>query len=135
MGRLDGKVAVVMGASGKGSMGQATARRFVEEGAKVIVAARRPEPLEALAAEIGAVAVPCDISKDEQIEALARAAVDKFGRVDVAVNFAGINVQSPIAQIDAAVPALGAHLAASIRTGSTCRYDPDPRAEPDWDLG
>ena len=97
MGRLDGKVAVVMGASGKGSMGQATARRFVEEGAKVIVAARRPEPLEALAAEIGATAVPCDISKDEQIEALARAAVDKFGRVDVAVNFAGINVQSPIA--------------------------------------
>lgn len=102
MGRLDGKVAVVMGASGKGSMGQATARRFVEEGARVIVAARRPEPLEALAAEIGAMAVPCDISKDEQIEALARAAVDKFGRVDVAVNFAGINVQSPIAQIDAA---------------------------------
>ncbi|MEN3974547.1 SDR family oxidoreductase [Emcibacter sp. SYSU 3D8] len=101
MGRLEGKVAVVMGASGKGSMGQATARRFVEEGAKVVIAARRLEPLEALAAEIGATAVACDIASDEQIQALAKAAADKYGRVDIAVNFAGINVQSPIADIDA----------------------------------
>jgi NAD(P)-dependent dehydrogenase (short-subunit alcohol dehydrogenase family) len=102
MGRLQGKVAVVMGASGQGSMGQATARRFVKEGAKVIVAARRPEPLKALAAEIGADAVACDIAREEQIAALARAAVDRHGRIDVAVNFAGINTQSPIAEIDAA---------------------------------
>ena len=102
MGRLEGKVAVIIGASGKGSMGQATARRFVEEGASVVVAARRLGPLAALAAEIGATAVACDIAQEDQIAALAKAAVDKFGRVDIAVNFAGINVQSPIAQIDAA---------------------------------
>ncbi|MGE0667644.1 MAG: SDR family NAD(P)-dependent oxidoreductase [Sphingomonadales bacterium] len=101
MGRLEGKVAVIMGASGKGSMGQATARRFIEEGASVVVSARRPEPLEALAAEIGATAIACDIAKEDRIEALAGMAREKFGRVDVAVNFAGINVQSPIAQIDA----------------------------------
>ena len=102
MGRLEGKVAVIIGASGKDSMGQATARRFIEEGATVVVAARRLGPLAALAAEIGATAVACDIAQEDQIAALAKAAVDKFGRVDVAVNFAGINVQSPIAQIDAA---------------------------------
>jgi NAD(P)-dependent dehydrogenase (short-subunit alcohol dehydrogenase family) len=102
MGRLEGKVAVVMGASGQGSMGQATARRFAEEGAKVVVAARRAEPLAALAAEIGALAVPCDIAREDDLAALARAAVDAHGRIDAAVNFAGINVQSPIAQIDAA---------------------------------
>ena len=56
MGRLDGKVAVIIGASGEGSMGQATARRFAQEGAKVVVAARRADRLEALASEIGGTA-------------------------------------------------------------------------------
>jgi NAD(P)-dependent dehydrogenase (short-subunit alcohol dehydrogenase family) len=101
MGRMDGKVVVVLGASGQGSMGQATARRMVKEGAKVVIAARRKEPLEALAKEIGALAVPCDISQEDQIAALAKAAVDAYGKLDAAVNFAGINVSSPIAEIDA----------------------------------
>ena len=102
MGRMDGKVVVVMGASGQGSMGQATARRMVKEGAKVVIAARRAEPLQALAAEIGALAVPCDVADEQQLAALAKAAVDAYGGLDAAINFAGINVQSPIAQIDAA---------------------------------
>ncbi|MBI1181940.1 MAG: SDR family oxidoreductase [Alphaproteobacteria bacterium] len=102
MARMDGKVVVVMGASGQGSMGQATARRFAREGAKVVIAARRAEPLEALAQEIGALAVPCDIAQEAQLADLATAALDTYGRLDAAVNFAGINVSSPVADIDAA---------------------------------
>lgn len=101
MGRLDGKVAVIIGASGEGSMGQATARRFAQEGAKVVVAARRADRLEALASEIGGTACACDISDEDQLAALARTATDTYGRLDIAVNFAGINVSSPIAEISA----------------------------------
>ena len=68
MGRLDGKVAVIIGASGAGSMGQQTARRMAEEGAKVVVAARRAEPLEALAADTGGTAIACDISDEAQVK-------------------------------------------------------------------
>lgn len=101
MGRLDGKVAVIIGASGKGSMGEATARRFAIEGAKVVVAARRMEPLEELAKEIGGTACACDISNEDQLATLAKTAVDTYGGLDVAVNFAGVNVSSPIAEISA----------------------------------
>lgn len=100
MGRLDGKVAVIIGASGEGSMGQATARRFAAEGAKVVVAARRTGPLETLAAEIGATACACDISDDDQLAALVKKTLDVYGRLDIAVNFAGINVSAPIAEIN-----------------------------------
>ena len=101
MGRLDGKVAVIVGASGSGSMGQQTARAMAAEGAKVVVAARRKEPLEALAADIGGTAIACDISDEAQVEAVAKCAVDTYGGLDIAVNFAGLNVQSPVAEIDA----------------------------------
>lgn len=101
MGRLEGKVAVIIGASGAGSMGQQTARRMAEEGAKVVVAARRKEPLDALAADIGGTAIACDISDEAQVEAVAKCAVDTYGGLDIAVNFAGINVQGPIAEITA----------------------------------
>ena len=49
MGRLDGKVAVVMGATREGNMGQAIARRFMEEGARVVVSGRGRDGLEAFA--------------------------------------------------------------------------------------
>ena len=101
MGRLDGKVAVIIGASGAGSMGQQTARRMAEEGAKVVVAARRKEPLDALATDIGATAIACDISDEAQVAAVAKCAVDTYGGLDIAVNFAGINVQGAIGEIDA----------------------------------
>ena len=102
MGRLDGKVAVIIGASGTGSMGQQTARRMAEEGAKVVVAARRAEPLEALAADIGGTAIACDISDEDQVAAVAQCAIDTYGGLDIAVNFDGSNVQGPIGMIDAA---------------------------------
>lgn len=101
MGRLDGKVAIVLGASGEGSMGQQTARRFAEEGAKVVVAARRLEPLQALANDIDGTAVACDISDETQVANVAKTAVDTYGGLHAAVNFAGINVSGPIAECTA----------------------------------
>ena len=56
MGTLDNKVAVVLGASGDSNFGSVIARRLAKEGAKVVVAARRTRPLEALAADIGGMA-------------------------------------------------------------------------------
>ena len=64
MGRLQGKAAIVLGAAGKDNIGQHIARRFAEEGAKVVVAGRKIEPLQRLADEIGGQATVCDIKVD-----------------------------------------------------------------------
>lgn len=88
--RLDDKVAVVTGASS--GIGSRFARVLDAAGAKVVLAARRAERLEALAKELtDAVAVPCDVADDASCEALVAAAVDRYGTVDVLVNNAGIS--------------------------------------------
>ena len=102
MSRLTGRIAVIIGASGQGSMGEATARRFAAEGAKVVLAARREAPIQALAKEIDGLAVQCDISNEADVAAVADAALKEYGQLDIAANFAGINVQAAIAEIDAA---------------------------------
>ncbi len=89
MGRLTGKVAVVLGAASTGNIGQVIARRFAAEGARVVVAGRKPEPLATLAAEIGGLAVTCDITSKADVAALAARTLEEYGRVDVAVNAAG----------------------------------------------
>ncbi len=99
MGMLDGKVAVVTGASSPGGIGETVARRLAGEGAKVVVAARNLESLQALAADIGGTAVACDIGKEDDIKALAQAAADSHGKIDIAVNCAGINVGGAIAEL------------------------------------
>lgn len=89
-----GKVVVVTGASS--GIGEATARQFGREGAKVVLAARRVDKLEALANEIGGMGtgaevlvVQADLSKLEDIQSLIQKTLDKFGRIDVLVNNAG----------------------------------------------
>lgn len=89
MSRLAGKVAVILGASGQGNMAQAMARRFAAEGARVVLAGRREEPLAALAAEIGGEHGLCDITRKAEVEALAQGVVERHGRVHVAVNATG----------------------------------------------
>ncbi|MFC8047238.1 SDR family NAD(P)-dependent oxidoreductase [Nocardia sp. NPDC057353] len=86
---LDGKVAVVTGAAG--GIGLATARRFAEAGAKVVIGDIQDELGAAAASDIGASAVyrHADVTDEAEIEGLARAAVDEFGRLDVFVNNAG----------------------------------------------
>ena len=88
-GRLEGRVAVVTG--GCGGIGLATARRFVEEGAKVVIGVLDDAAGESIAAELDAVYVHCDVTDPEDVEALFRTAKETFGSVDVAFNNAGIS--------------------------------------------
>ncbi len=101
MGTLSGKTAVVVGASGEANFGSAIARRLAEEGAHVVVSARRQEPLESLANEIGGVAVSCDVTDEAQLESLFATAREKFGRVDIGVYSAGVHAADAIADISA----------------------------------
>jgi NADP-dependent 3-hydroxy acid dehydrogenase YdfG len=89
-------VVVITGASS--GIGAATARAASRAGARVVLAARREERIRELAAELGggAIAVRCDVTDRAQVDALARAAVDAFGRIDVLVNNAGQGLQAAI---------------------------------------
>ena len=101
MGQLDGKVAVVVGASGQKNFGSSIARRLARAGASVVVSARREEPLQALATEIGGLAVTCDVTDENQIENLFAQARAAYGHVDVAVNCSGGLGGGPIAEMTA----------------------------------
>ncbi|WP_223262604.1 SDR family NAD(P)-dependent oxidoreductase [Sphingobium sp. SCG-1] len=101
MGRLTDKVAVILGASDARSMGAATARRFVEEGAKVVLAARRKDAVEQIASSLGAIAVTCDITNEDDLAGLAQAATSQFGGLHAAINFAGQNFSAPVLEVTA----------------------------------
>ena len=105
---MQGKVAVVLGASGEKNFGSAIARKLAADGCQVVVAARRLEPLEQLAGEIGGLAVACDITDEPQIEKLFATALEHFGRVDVAVNSSGTHAHTPISVLsrDLIIPTL-----------------------------
>jgi hypothetical protein len=93
--RLDGRTAIVTGASA--GLGERFARVLHAVGADVVVAARRSERLEALAAELpGAVPVVADLSQAADRERLVDRAMGAFGRIDVLVNNAGISDPGPI---------------------------------------
>ncbi len=84
-------VFLITGASS--GIGEATARRAAQAGHRLVLAARRTEPLEALAAELGgperAIAVECDVTEWEAQERMVATALDAFGRTDVAFANAG----------------------------------------------
>jgi NAD(P)-dependent dehydrogenase (short-subunit alcohol dehydrogenase family) len=94
--RLDSRVAVVTGASS--GLGERFARVLHAAGASVVVAARRVERLDALAADLDAdrvLTVACDVAVDADCERLVAATLERFGRVDVLVNNAGIGTPMP----------------------------------------
>jgi NAD(P)-dependent dehydrogenase (short-subunit alcohol dehydrogenase family) len=95
MGRLQGKVAVVLGAAGKDNMAQVIARRFVAEGAKLVAAGRDLAALTAFAEPLGGIALACDITSKAEVDGLADSAVAHFGRVAIAVNATGWGFLAP----------------------------------------
>lgn len=94
---IQGKIAVVMGASAPGGTGWAIAEALAAAGAKVVVAARNLTSLETLAAKIGGHAIACDIGDRLQVEALAKEVESRFGTIDIAVNSAGLPMIGMIA--------------------------------------
>lgn len=97
MKRFEGKVVIVVGAAGKGNMGQCIARRFAGEGASVVVAGRHAEALDQLASEIGGASRLCDFTRKQDIDALVAFARERYGRVDVGINATGWGLLRPFA--------------------------------------
>lgn len=87
-GRLQDKVALVVGAAR--GIGKATAKRFLEEGARLVLADFEEEGGRAAADELGAVFIRTDIAEMAQAEAAVALAVERFGRLDVIVQNAGV---------------------------------------------
>jgi NAD(P)-dependent dehydrogenase (short-subunit alcohol dehydrogenase family) len=101
---LEGKVAVITG--GGTGIGAATARLFAaRKAAGVVLAARTPEQLDAVASEINhgsdsrAIAVPTDVKDEDSIVALVARTMEEFGRVDILVNNAGGTRMGPLEQL------------------------------------
>jgi NADP-dependent 3-hydroxy acid dehydrogenase YdfG len=89
------RVLLITGASS--GIGAQTARRAAEAGWRVVLGARRRDPLEELARELGgderALAARCDVTEWEEVEALARAAIDRFGAIDAVFANAGFGAR------------------------------------------
>jgi citronellol/citronellal dehydrogenase len=95
-------VALVTG--GGTGIGRATALELARTGARVAICGRRPEPLEAVAAELDvlgaeALAVPCDVREPDDRESLVERTLERFGRIDVLVNNAGGQFVAPAEEI------------------------------------
>jgi NAD(P)-dependent dehydrogenase (short-subunit alcohol dehydrogenase family) len=94
--RLANKTALITG--GNSGLGLATARRFVAEGAKVVITGRNAERLEAAAGELGpqALALVADVTDTAAMEAAIAKAADQFGKLDILFANAGIPGQTPV---------------------------------------
>jgi len=100
---LTGEVAIVTGASS--GIGEATAESLASHGARVVLAARRADELEAVAERIRsdggtALVVPTDVTEDDDIDTLVTETVDEFGAVDILVNNAGVMLLEPLDEAD-----------------------------------
>jgi NADP-dependent 3-hydroxy acid dehydrogenase YdfG len=102
MKNIEGKVVVITGASS--GLGEATARHLSAEGATVVLGARRLVRIQAIARELGdregkAVALRTDVTDHAQVKALVDLAVERFGRIDVILNNAGLMPHSPLERL------------------------------------
>lgn len=99
--QLANQVAIITGASS--GIGEALARSLVQEGVRVVLAARSEEKLRALAAELGperTLVVPTDVAEAAQVERLVARTVERFGGVDIVVNNAGIGLLGTLEETD-----------------------------------
>ena len=99
--RLSGKTAIVTG--GASGFGAGIVKKFVAEGASVMIADINGEAAKALADELGVLAHQVDVSKDESVNSMAAAALMAFGRIDILVNNAGVShMPAPLEDISEA---------------------------------
>ena len=98
MNPIEGKVVMITGASS--GIGEAVARQLAKQGARLVLAARRVDRLAQLAQELGdnVLWAATDVTRVEELQALAVSGRERFGRIDVLVNNAGIMPVSMIAQ-------------------------------------
>ena len=99
MSNIEGKVVVITGASS--GLGEATARHLASKGASVFLGARRLDRLQTVVADIQraggrAAAMRVDVTRRAEVDAFVQAATEKFGRMDVLVNNAGLMALAPI---------------------------------------
>lgn len=95
MGRLAGKTAVILGASSPENMGQHIARRFLAEGATVLVSGRKASVLKDFAAATGCAWTACDLTDEASVNALADEAMRQLGGIDIAINATGWGLLKP----------------------------------------
>jgi len=101
MARLNGKTAIVTG--GASGFGAGIVRKFVAEGARVMVADINGDAASALAKELGATAQQVDVAKDASVAAMVEAAYAAFGKLDILVNNAGVShLPAPLDEISEA---------------------------------
>lgn len=102
MEQLKGKAVIITGASR--GIGRAIAESLAKEGVNLVIAARGREALEATAAEIAkaygvkVLAVPCDVSKQADLENLVKASIREYKKIDALINNAGVSSQHPFHQ-------------------------------------
>lgn len=99
MANIEGKVVVIMGASS--GIGEATTKKLAEEGARLVIAARREDRLKALAQSLPKAEISylvADVSNKEEVQAVIDLAIKKYGRVDVLFNNAGVMPTAPLSE-------------------------------------
>ena len=118
MTSLSGKTAIITGASS--GIGEATARKLAQAGARVMLVARREERLSALAAEIGedACHLSLDLSREEAAQVMLDTAIAQWGKVDILINNAGILRTSYVDAFDLAElePLIAINYTAAVRS-------------------
>lgn len=97
------KVVIVTGASS--GIGLATATAFAENGAKVVLAARRKDALQEIETSLKssgyeALAIPTDVSKEEECKSLIEKTIEKYGRIDILINNAGLSMRALFVEVD-----------------------------------
>ena len=117
---LKGRTAIVCG--GSAGIGLGIAEALAEEGANLVLFARRPDVLEREAERLGAVAVPGDVAVADDLERLVRTAVATFGGIDIVINNSGGPPRTPALALDEenVLAAVQLMLVSAVRLTSLC---------------
>ena len=117
---LEGRTAIVCG--GSEGIGLGIAEALVDEGANVVLFARRPEPLERAVKRLGGLAVAGDVTKADDVERLVQATLDGHGRIDILINNSGGPPRTPAVGLtpEQVVDAAGLLLVSVVRLTGLC---------------